>query len=40
MASSVFCSSSPLNLRPAPPNTLMPLSSYGLWEAEMTTPRS
>jgi hypothetical protein len=28
-----------LNLRPAPPKTLMPLSWYGLWDAEMTTPR-
>ena len=28
------------SLQPSGPKNLMPLSEYGLWEAEMTTPRS
>src|SRR3954454_4382011 len=39
-ASSIAVSVSSESLKPSPPKNLMPLSRYGLWEAEMTTPRS
>ena len=35
---STSASSVSVNFSPAPENTLMPLSSNGLWEAEITTP--
>ena len=38
MIASTSPSSASVNFSPAPENTLMPLSSNGLWDAEITTP--
>ncbi len=40
MMASTSRSTTSVNFSPLPENTLMPLSSYGLCEAEMTTPAS
>ena len=40
MIASTSRSTASVNFSPLPENTLMPLSSYGLCEAEMTTPAS
>ena len=37
--SSMRCSTSSVSLLPPRANSLMPLSRYGLWEAEITAPR-
>ena len=37
---SISCSIASLSLKPSGPNSLMPLSSNGLCEAEIITPRS
>ena len=39
-ASSISASVASESLKPSPPKNLMPLSRYGLCEAESTTPRS
>src|SRR4030042_37683 len=40
MSISIFASSPSGSLKPSRPKNLIPLSWYGLWEAEMTTPAS